>query len=205
MIKSIISDLGKVIVDFDNNRFFSGLSRYCPYSFDEIVRKSRDHLHIHFAFDSGGIDPQEFYLRVKQILSADLERDEFFRLYNDIFSLNEKVMQTFQRLKGKYRLIILSNTDPERFGFIKKTFPAIIDFDDFVLSFEQGFLKPHVEIYKIALSKAQALPSECVFIDDMEENISAASSLGFNTIHFKSGTDLRAELNRFDVSIPKKY
>jgi len=199
MIKSIISDLGKVIVDFDNNRFFSGLSRYCSYSFDEIVRRSRDHLDIHFAFDRGEISPQEFYLKVKQILSADLEQDEFFRLYNDIFSLNEKVMVTFQKLKGKYKLLILSNTDPERFGFIKKTFPDILDFDYFVLSYEQGFLKPQEEIYKVALKKAQALPFECVFIDDMEENISAAASLGFNTIHFKPGTDLRAELRGFQV------
>jgi len=199
MIKSIISDLGKVIVDFDNNRFFSGLSRYCSYSFDEIVWQSRDHLHLHLAFDSGEIDPQEFYLKVKQVLSANLDQDEFFRLYNDIFSLNEKVVQTFQKLKGKCRLIILSNTDPERFGFIKKTFPAVLDFDDFVLSFEQGFLKPQKEIYKIALKKAQALPSECVFIDDMEENISAAASLGFNTIHFKPGTNLKSELRRFQI------
>ena len=199
MIKSIISDLGKVIVNFDNNRFFSGLSHYCSYSLDEIVRRSRDHINIHFSFDRGEISPQEFYLKVKQILSADLEKDEFFRLYNDIFSLNEKVMETFQDLKGKYRLIILSNTDPERFGFIKKKFPGIMDFDDFVLSYEQGFLKPQEEIYKIALRKAEALPSECVFIDDMEENISAAASLGFNTIHFKPGTDLRSELRRFQI------
>jgi len=199
MIKSIISDLGKVIVNFDNNRFFSGLSDYCPYSFDEIVRKSRDHLNIHLAFDRGEINPQEFYLKVKQILSADLEQDEFFRLYNDIFSLNEEVMQTFKKFKGKYKLVILSNTDPERFGFIKKTFPEILDFDDFVLSFEQGFLKPQEEIYKASLKKAEALPSQCVFIDDMEENISAAAALGFHTIHFKPGTDLRSELRCFQI------
>jgi len=198
MVKCIISDIGNVIVNFDNNLFFSGISRYCPYSVEEIKRMNQENPDIHLAFDRGELSPGEFYTKVKKILSAKITQDKFFQLYTDIFTLNKDVMKTLKYLRGKYRRLILSNTDQERFGFLKKEFPEIMDFDDFVLSFEQGCVKPQIEIYEIALKKAHALPSECVFIDDIEKNITGAASLGLKTIHFKPGTDLRAELKRFD-------
>jgi epoxide hydrolase-like predicted phosphatase len=204
MIKTIISDLGNVIVDFDNSLFFSRISRYCPYSLEEISRLNQENPNVHLGFDTGELSPREFYDKVSQILSANLSYDEFFQMYNEIFTLKQDVMKTYKDLRGKYRLLILSNTDPERFGFIKKTFPDILAFDDFVLSYECGFIKPQNEIYEIALRKAQAPPSECVFVDDIEENISAAASLGLNTIHFKPGTDLKSELKRFNIHIPNE-
>ena len=199
MIKSIISDLGNVIVDFDNNLFFSGISQYCSYSVEEINKINQDNPDIHLAFDKGELSPREFYSKVKQFLSLTLPQDEFFQMYNEIFTLNKDIMKIYKDLRDNYRLLILSNTDPERFGFIKKTFPDILVFDDFVLSYEHGYIKPQFEIYEIALRKVQAHPSECVFIDDIERNISAAASLGFNTIHFKPGTDMKSELKRFRV------
>lgn len=192
------------MVDFDNSLFFSRISRYCPYSFEEVSKFNQDNPNVHLDFDRGELSPREFYDKVRQILSANISQGEFFQMYNEIFTLKQDVIKTYKDLKGKYRLLILSNTDPERFGFIKKAFPDILAFDDFVLSYEHGYIKPQIEIYMIALKKAQAQPSECVFIDDIEENISAAASLGLNTIHFKPETDLRSELKHLNINIPKE-
>ena len=83
-----------------------------------------------------------------------------------------------------------------RFGFVKKKFPEILIFDEYVLSYEVGFMKPHPQIFKEALRKARAEAEECVFIDDIEGNIEAALSLGINTILFGPKTDLEAELQK---------
>jgi len=106
-----------------------------------------------------------------------------------------------RRLKKNYRLVVLSNTDTMRFSFIKKKFPEILIFDEYVLSFEVGFMKPHTQIYKEALKKAEFPAKECVFIDDREENIEAAAKLGINGIHLGPQTDLEAILKEMGLSL----
>jgi HAD superfamily hydrolase (TIGR01509 family) len=200
MIRCVIADLGKVIIFFDNNIFFKKISDYSPYSKEKIRELALTHFYLVELFDKGKITPQDFHARVIQKLEARLDYDTFFSIYNDVFSLNPPVLQIMKRLKKNYRLVVLSNTDTMRFGFIKKKFPEILIFDEYVLSFEVGFMKPHPQIYKEALKKAEFPAKECVFIDDREENIEAATKLGINGIHLGPQTDLEAILKEMGLS-----
>jgi putative hydrolase of the HAD superfamily len=200
MIRCVISDLGKVIIFFDNNIFFEKIANYSPHSKGEIRELASAHFYLVELFDKGEITPQDFHARVKQELEASIDYDTFFSVYNDVFSLNPPVHQIMKRLKRNYRLVVLSNTDTMRFGFIKKKFPEILIFDEYVLSFEVGFMKPHPQIYKEALKKAEFPAKECVFIDDREENIEAAVKLGINGILLGSQTDLEVILKNMGLS-----
>lgn len=200
MIRCVISDLGKVIIFFDNNIFFEKIADYSPYSKEEIRELALAHFELVEFFDKGEITPQDFHARVIQKLEARIDYDTFFSIYNDVFYLNPPVLQIMKRLKRNYRLVLLSNTDTMRFGFIKKKFPEILIFDEYVLSFEVGFMKPHPRIYKEALKKAEFPANECVFIDDREENIEAAAKLGMNGIHMGPQTDLEAILKETGLS-----
>ena len=200
MIRCVISDIGKVIIFFDNNIFFEKISDYSPHSKEEIRELASAHFDLVKFFDRGEITPQDFHARVKQKLEARIDYDTFFSIYNDVFYLNPPVLQIMKRLKKNYRLVVLSNTDTMRFGFIKKKFPEILIFDEYVLSFEVGFMKPHPQIYKEALKKAGFPAKECVFIDDREENIEAAEKLGINGIHLGPQTDLEAILKEMGLS-----
>ena len=200
MIRCVISDLGKVIIFFDNNIFFKKISDYSPYSKEKIQELAFAHFYLVELFDKGEITPQDFHARVIQKLEARIDYDTFFSIYNDVFSLNPPVLQIMERLKKNYRLVVLSNTDTMRFGFIKKKFPEILIFDEYVLSFEVGFMKPHPQIYKEALKKAEFPAKECVFIDDREENIEAATKLGINGILLGPQTDLEAILKEMGLS-----
>ena len=194
MIKAVISDLGKVILFFDNRIFFRKIATYSPSSEEEIASLVRAHFNLIESFDTGKITPEEFYRAVVTYLKTHIAIDEFFTIYNDVFSLNPRALHTLKRLKPKYKLLLLSNTDISRFGFIKGKFPEILIFDEYVLSFEVGFMKPHPQIYREAVARAQAEPGECVFIDDIEENIQAAKTLGIKAILFGPDTDLEKAL-----------
>ncbi len=194
MIRSVISDLGKVILFFDNHIFFRKIAEFCPFSALDIAERVHMHRDLIRSFDTGQINPEDFYREVIQRLDADVDRKTFFRIYCDIFSLNLPVLDILAGLKDRYRLILLSNTDIERFGFIRRAFPEIFIFDGYVLSFEVGHLKPHPQIYTEAIKKAKARAEECVFIDDIEENIQGAKRIGLDTILYGPETDLRAEL-----------
>lgn len=199
-IRCVISDLGKVIIFFDNNIFFVKMTDYCPFSKEEIQKLAFTHMDLVKSFDCGRITPLEFFNQVVQNLKASIDYDTFYSIYNDVFSLIPPVLEIMGRLKGNYRLVLLSNTDVMRYDFIKRKFPEIQIFDEYVLSYEVGFMKPHPQIYRQALKKAEAGAEECVFIDDREENIEAAVKLGINVIHLKPQTNLESALREMDLS-----
>ncbi|MFQ5720913.1 MAG: HAD-IA family hydrolase [Candidatus Aminicenantales bacterium] len=204
MIKSVISDLGKVIIFFDNHIFFRKIEKYSAYSLPEISEKVERNIDIIFSFDRGEITPVEFYREVKKVIKAKIDFDQFYTIYNDVFWLNKPVLEILKKLKPKYKLILLSNTDQMRFSFITKKFPQILFFDAYILSFEVGAMKPENKIYKKALEEAEAPPEDCLFIDDIEENIIGARRMGLDCIHFQPETDLRAEFKKRGINLDQR-
>jgi putative hydrolase of the HAD superfamily len=200
MIRCVLSDLGRVIIHFDNTIFFEKIANYSSLSIGEIAELASTHSSPRKAFDRGEITAEEFYNQATTILEAELDYDNFYSIYNDVFSLNPPILEILKKLKGKYRLVLLSNTDVMRFSFIKKKFPEIMIFDAYVLSYEVGAMKPHPRIYDEALKKAGVEAKECVFIDDIEENIEAAQKLGIKGILMTPQTDLEAALQEMDLS-----
>jgi len=193
MIRAVISDLGKVVLWFDNAIFYRKMTQYCPLSVQEIreiVHRSQEFVEL---FDLGKLSPHEFYDWAIGKLGARIGYDEFMAAYVDVFWLNRPVLGLLQRLKAKYRLILVSNCDVVRFESIRKKFPEIGIFDGRVLSYELGVMKPDPRIYQEALKLAQAEPAACVFIDDMAENVVGASALGIKGILYKPDTDLAGE------------
>lgn len=194
MIRCVISDLGKVILHFDNTVFYEKIAKCSPFSKDEIKELIRAHFDLIKSFDRGEMPPQDFYARVKETLQANIDYDDFYSIYNNVFFSNPKVLDIMKRLKQNYRLLLLSNTDIMRFGFIRKRFPEILIFDDYILSYEVGSIKPEEQIYKEALRRAEFPAQQCLFIDDMQENVEAARKLGIQVIQMKSQTDLGTAL-----------
>lgn len=202
MVKCVISDLGRVILFFDNHIFFRKIAEHSPFSAEEIAGMVHDYHEFIVDYDSGRLSSQEFYSRVVQILKAEIDDNSFFAIYNDVFTLNPPVLQALTRLRSRYRLVLLSNTDVQRFGFIRRKFPEILIFDAYVLSFEVGAIKPDPIIYREALNEAGAKAQECLFIDDIPANVEAAEKLGMMSILYGPETELEDELRRKGVEIP---
>lgn len=201
MIKCIISDLGNVVLFFDHRIFYQKMAGYCPYSADDIAERVRHHKDIIHSFATGKVEPTDFYAEVVRNLEAKIGQETFYRIYNDVFSLNPPVLDLFKKLKSNHHMILLSNTDVEHFGFIKKKFPEIFLFDEYILSYEVGYMKPHPEIYMMALKIAAVRADECVFLDDLEKNIQGAQRLGIKTVLYGPQTDLEAKLKQMNVII----
>jgi len=194
MISTIISDLGKVVLWFDNNIFYRKMTAYCSKSIDEMRAIVHNNFELIELFDEGALTPHQFYERAVGLLGIRISYDEFVSAYVDVFTRNQPVIDLYKRLKGRMRLILLSNTDPLRFGFVRERFPDILFFDDYVLSYEVRALKPDPKIYGEALKRAGASPASCLFVDDMEENIAGAAALGVKVILYKPDTDLAQQL-----------
>ena len=97
-----------------------------------------------------------------------------------------------RNLKQKgYTLYALSNFSAETFPATRARFEVFSLFDGIVLSGEEKINKPDAEIYRRLLTRYGLKAEDCLFIDDNKENIAAAQRLGFQTIHFTRGEELR--------------
>ncbi len=67
-------------------------------------------------------------------------------------------------------------------------------FDVAVISGEVGMRKPEERIFALAADQLGLAPAECVFVDDVEGNITAATALGFAVVHHQDPVSTRKEL-----------
>lgn len=97
----------------------------------------------------------------------------------------EENLDLIRRLKGTYKLSILSNADLSLEQRIKETMDIHHLFDDIISSAVVGISKPKHGIYKLAVQRLDLAPEECVFIDDAERNVVAAREVGMQAVHFR--------------------
>jgi glucose-1-phosphatase len=198
-IEVILFDLGNVILPFDprqtaeklsrssQRKEFQDPSRMFSYLFDpEQGAINR--------YQVGKVSSIEFFRSLKENLSLSLSFEAFIPVWNEIFVENAEVSEVIRSLKGKYRLGLLSNTDPLHFGHILPRFPILQTFDKWILSHEVGSRKPEVEIYQAAIVWAAVDPGKILFIDDIKSNIDVAVSLGMQGIHFISCRQMKDDL-----------
>jgi putative hydrolase of the HAD superfamily len=106
-----------------------------------------------------------------------------------------------QKLKNKYRVFLLSNTNESHWQFLDNKYAVSRHFEELVLSYEVGHSKPQPQIYQEVLKRAGVTAEKALFIDDLETNILAGAELGMNVIHFKNQPQLEDELRHFNIDI----
>jgi HAD superfamily hydrolase (TIGR01509 family) len=90
----------------------------------------------------------------------------------------------------------LSNWSSEKFAAVRARYAFFQLFDTILLSGDVKLIKPDPRIFQALLDRIGRSAGECVFIDDSEENITTARSLGFETIRFESADQLRTVLQQ---------
>jgi putative hydrolase of the HAD superfamily len=200
-INVILFDLGNVILPFNHDQIAKKLVRFTQKKEFQDPQKIFSYLFDHRDgvindFDVGKIVPPEFFQSVKTTLDLSISFDEFLPLWNNIFLEDREVSQIILSLKDRWRLGLLSNTDPLHFNYILSEFPIIQIFDKWILSYEVGFKKPAIEIFQKAIQWASVEPKRILFIDDIKKYVEVAISLGMYGIHFISSDQLREELHK---------
>ena len=101
-------------------------------------------------------------------------------------TLDEEMLALFRKLKGSgVPTGLLSNSWGG--GYPTELFPDM--FDAVVISGEVGMRKPEPRIFQHAAQLLGLAPEECVFIDDIQANITAAEQLGFTGVLHSAAAD----------------
>ena len=194
MIKTVIFDLGKVIVPFDFTRGYKKLEGLSAYSAAEIPKllSSNDLVQ---RFESGKVEPEDFVRELSKTLELRVDFDQFCEIWSSVFLPETLIPESLLKgIKARYRLILLSNTNAIHFKMLEQTYPCLRHFDDMVLSYRVGALKPSPAIYREAIARAGCRPEECFFTDDIADYVAAAKREGIDAVQFESREQLEREL-----------
>jgi 2-haloacid dehalogenase len=108
-------------------------------------------------------------------------QDEVKRLVSEIERLRPfpDVVQALGRLKSRYRLVILSNGDPDMLEAIK---PHVgFAFEHMISVAEAGTFKPHAAAYRKAAEIAAARPEEILFVANHAFDCMGAKASGMRS------------------------
>lgn len=195
VVRTIIFDLGNVLIPFDWQRGYQALARHSPFPPEEIRARIKGE-DLFNQFERGLIEPAEFAARIGRLLELDgLDFQRFREVWSSIF-LPETILpeEMLAALHERYRLLLLSNTDPIHYGWVVEKYPILAHFDAAVLSFELGRRKPEEEIYRVAIEKAGCASEEIFFTDDLEPNVEGARRVGIDAVTFRGREQLEQEL-----------
>ncbi len=196
MIKAVIFDLGKVIVPFELERGYAALSPYCRYSAEEIPKRIAT-TDLVRRFESGEVAPEPFVSELSALLELDVDYTRFCELWSSIFLPDPLIPESLlEGLRRRYRLLLLSNTNAIHFAIIREKYPLLRQFEDFVLSYEVGALKPDPRIYQEAARRAGCLPQEIFYTDDIPRYAEGARQVGMDAVEFRSASQLEEELRK---------
>lgn len=194
MIKTIIFDLGKVIVPFDFQRGYDRMAPLCGYSPKEIPERLRS-CDLVTRFEEGKVEPGVFVKELSSILELNASYDEFCGIWSSIFLPDTLIHQDLLiALRERYRLLLLSNTNAIHFEMVTRMYPLLQQFHHHVVSYRVGALKPSPVIYAEAIRQAQCAPSECFFTDDIPAYVEGAKLAGIDAVQFESQAQIEREL-----------
>lgn len=199
MIKTILCDLGNVIVFFNNKNIVEGLANHSNknktfiknYLYNSKIRKD---------FSKGKTSPKQFFIESKDKLNLKINFHQFKKIWQSTFTgLNKDMVMLLNRLKKNHKIILLSNTNAIHFPYITKKYRIIGIFDGLILSYKAGYCKPDPSIYLHAIKKAKTLPNKILYIDDIYNYVQAAKSFGIKSIQYKTFEKLKTDLKRMNV------
>ena len=196
MIKLFVFDLGNVILPFDNRQVAEKLYARSEakglFSSADIFQYLFDlHKGSINAYEEGLSSSLEFFQDVRDRYKLGLAFEEFKDIWNNIFRENLEVNEVIVYLKAKgFPLFLLSNTNELHFAHIIERYPIVHLMDEWILSFEVGAKKPKRRIYDAIFEKVDVKKGEVFYIDDTEEYVEYARSMGIQGLVFRETADL---------------
>jgi FMN phosphatase YigB (HAD superfamily) len=182
MVKTVVFDLGKVLLDFDYAIAARKIASRGRLTLDGLVRfMSQSPLLEHY--ETGLLTSRQFYDEVCAATGYGGDLEEFGLSFGDIFSPIEPMIQLHASLRQRgMPTFILSNTNDLAVTHIRRTYPFFANFDGYVFSYEHGAMKPAPRLYEILEQTAGSRGPELLYIDDRPENVAAGAARGWQVI-----------------------
>ncbi len=196
MIETVVTDLGGVMIKLGRIGFLQQFGYDVPMC-KRILKATM-----------GSDDWKEYdrgVMAEEEVLQLFVENDpeietEIRRVIADtkgIVVRDEHAIPWIQKIKATGRKIYYLSNYSEK---IMRECPEVLDFmplmDGGIFSCDVKLIKPDREIYQMIVNKYDLVPENCVYMDDLEENLVEPRKLGFHTILVETTQQAEKELDR---------
>ena len=202
-IKTIIFDIGGILLNIHPEKTFEFWANITGLSLNKLQKSIPWDLHS--LYETGKLDDFQFYSAVNNLLPKDnkISVEDFWYGWKLLLGNETPAVDLLESLYKTIPVWLLSNTNPWHVGFLQSSnkyrFHQLIK--GAIYSYEVGYQKPDMDIYTLTLDKIGISGRNVVFIDDNEDNISAARTLGMNAVIYEGVQKLIESLEKFKIPI----
>lgn len=189
----LLFDLGGVVVPWVG---LEALAQRENADRQAIVEKF-EKLDIFNAYEIGECENEAFLESLIDMFALNISVHEAAKLWNSwVLPPYEGVIEAIERLKEKYIVACLSNTNDLHWQHVNSLFNTSEVFDFDFASHEIKAAKPDPRSYKIPLEKMGVEASRVTFFDDTLINVEAARNVGLTAHHVNRSVGVLPMLKR---------
>jgi len=200
-LRAIIFDIGRVLIRVHVARAMTGLADGVSLSPEEVWSALENDPRWK-DWQEGRMSPPDWRLHVSRRLGSKLSFEQFVEVWNralDPTPIHEEAF--LEKLARRYRLAVLSNTDPLHVAHMEKSYGFFRLFPVRIFSCRVGASKPNPVIYKEALQACKVRAQEAIYVDDVPAYARAATQLGMHGIVFQSPAQLQSDLRKLGIEL----
>lgn len=196
MINAIVFDIGRVLVAWDWQSYLQ--------SFGFSEQKTEKLAKAVFQNESWKETDRGVWSDEEILQSFIKEAPEYEEDIRNIWIHMDRCVRKYdytdtwiRELKEKgYQVYYLSNYGRTLRESTKEALSFTNECNGGIFSYEIQTIKPEQAIYKALVEKYSLVPSQCVFLDDMPQNVEAARKYGLHGIQFVTYEQAKEELDK---------
>lgn len=198
-ISTIVFDIGNVLVKFDWEHYLDSFSFFKEIK--EKVANATVKSNTWNELDQGIFTKEKMLQRfIENDPTIAEEITIFFKNMTGIIKQYDYTVPWILDWKEKgYQVLVLSNFPEQIYADCKEDMNFLQYTDGGIISFQEKMIKPNEDIYQLLLERYELTPNQCVFLDDREENLVTARTLGFHTVLFTTKEDAIMQLKKLGV------
>lgn len=188
----IMLDMGNVLLEWNKDKILQGVSdtKEEYLVLDKTIFQSG----LWERLDLGTMTREELVLKVVLMIGSTYQKkvEEVIWNWPSYIDIYREVFPVLSELKKKgHRIFVLSNTSKVFYDLLEDQLSPLKELlDGFVLSCDIKAIKPDLAMFKGILDKYQLDSANCIFLDDIEDNTSAAEKLGIRAYQVKKRSDV---------------
>jgi len=191
-IRVVVFDIRNVLIFYDENRVVRELKKYSLESEEKILQELfRSNAYQSWLMDE--ISEEEFFEIIKERLGLNMRLEEFFRIYETVFTEpNLPLVSLIKELKIRgIKIALMSDIDYFLYFRLTKRFPFITEEVDYsVFSWDIGTLKPDF-VFSVMIRKFfNVEPERILLLDSNPKNIMVWRYRRWHTFHVIDGKEV---------------
>ena len=186
MVKAVVFDLGKVLVDFDYMiaaRRLAARSKMSPERLMAVLVRSSSFIE----YERGRVTRRELFNEICRATGFNGSLEEFALFFSDIFAEIKPMVELHAELRNRgFATYVFSNTNDLAVEHLRRAFPFFGNFDGYIFSYEHGVMKPEAGLYEALERQSGRRAGELLYLDDRLENTQAGAARGWEVILHES-------------------